>query len=56
MIQRERWTQTHITDLRVGLRGGETVETIATALGRAPEDLRAMMDRLRLSPQPPLTV
>ena len=48
MMQRERWTQTHISDLRLGLRGGETVETIATALGRTPEDLRAMMDRLRL--------
>jgi hypothetical protein len=54
MMQRERWTQSHITDLRVGLRGGETVETIATALGRTPDDLRAMMDRLRIKPQPSL--
>jgi hypothetical protein len=52
MMQRERWTQTHISDLRIGLRGGETVETIATALGRTPDDLRAMMNRLRLKAQP----
>jgi len=51
MIGRGRWTQTHITDLRAGLRNGLTVEAMAAALDRAPDDVRGMMDRLRLTPQ-----
>jgi hypothetical protein len=51
MIQRERWTQTQITDLRSGLQRGEPVESIATALDRSVEEITTMMDRLRLSKQ-----
>ena len=51
MNQRERWTQTQITDLRAGLQRGEPVDAVAAALDRSTEEVLAMMDRLRLSRQ-----
>ena len=50
--QHQRWTQNHITDLRSGLRQGECAEAIAAALERTPDEVRAMMARLRLREQP----
>lgn len=49
MNQRERWTQTQITDLRAGLQRGESVDAVAAALDRSTEEVLTMMDRLRLS-------
>jgi hypothetical protein len=51
MNQRERWTQTQISDLRAGIQRGESVEAVAAALDRSPDEVLAMMDRLRLSKQ-----
>ena len=49
MNQRDRWTQTQITDLRAGVQRGEPVEAIAAALDRSVDEIIGMMDRLRLS-------
>ncbi|USU05839.1 hypothetical protein NF699_03855 [Sphingomonadaceae bacterium OTU29LAMAA1] len=43
-----RWTQGDITALRRGIGSGETLEQLATALGRDPIAVMTMMDRLRL--------
>ncbi len=43
-----RWTQGDITALRSGIGSGETLEQLATALGRDPIAVMTMMDRLRL--------
>lgn len=44
----QRWTQTDITSLRSRHGAAETVQTIADALHRTPENVAAMMARLRL--------
>ena len=49
----QRWTQTHLTDLRRRTTEGESVATIAGAIQRTPEDVRLMMSRLRLRPATP---
>lgn len=44
----QRWTQTHIDDLRSGVSGGLSFEVIAETLGRTVEDVRLMARRLPL--------
>lgn len=43
-----RWTQTHVTDLRARVAEGQSLEFIAAALARTPQDVGGMMGRLRL--------
>jgi hypothetical protein len=44
----QRWTQTDITALRARHGAAETVQAIAHALQRTPENVASMMARLRL--------
>lgn len=44
----QRWTQTHLSDLRQRVHAGETLDRIAVTLGRPVEDVAAMASRLRL--------
>ena len=48
MIEHQRWTQSHITELRSRLEMGSSVADIAEALERPLENVRLMMSRLRL--------
>jgi hypothetical protein len=48
MIQNQRWTQTHITELRSRLDLGGSTAEIAELLQRPLEEVLAMMSRLRL--------
>ena len=48
MDHHQRWKQSDITDLRTRLQSGEPVTAIAEAVQRQPEDILAMMGRLRL--------
>jgi hypothetical protein len=48
MNEHRRWTQTHITELRDRLQLGQALADIAKSLERTPEDITAMMRRLRL--------
>jgi hypothetical protein len=48
MIAHQRWSQSHITELRSRLELGGLPEDIAEALERPLENVRMMMSRLRL--------
>jgi DNA-directed RNA polymerase specialized sigma24 family protein len=48
MIAHQRWTQSHITELRSRLELGASAADIAEALERPLENVRMMMSRLRL--------
>ncbi|MDV3459056.1 hypothetical protein RZN05_18805 [Sphingomonas sp. HF-S4] len=48
MIEHQRWTQSHITELRSRLEMGGSPADIAEALERPLENVRMMMARLRL--------
>ena len=48
MIAHQRWTQSHITELRSRLEAGGTLAEVAEILGRPADEVAAMMSRLRL--------
>ena len=48
MSTHQRWTQSDITELRSRLELGTAVRDIADALKRGPDEVSAMMARLRL--------
>jgi hypothetical protein len=48
MIAHQRWTQSHITELRSRLELGASPADIAESLQRPLDNVLAMMSRLRL--------
>ena len=52
MTHHRRWTQTDITEARHLCTGDLSLTDLATALQRSPDDVAAMLRRLRLTVRP----